>query len=92
MHDQKRLAHILFVYLVSTPKSEIYIEERGSLCQILQTLVTCQDGSAQKGDEEKLGILSYRVSHEETSGTLLKIGLDIKHNYFSRQIYISTVP
>lgn len=46
----------------------------------------------QEGNEEKLGIMSYRVSHEETSGTLLKIGLDIKHNYVSRQIYISPVP
>lgn len=46
----------------------------------------------QREAREKLGILSYRVSHEETSGTLLENDLGIKHNWESRQVYISPVP
>lgn len=44
-----------------------------------------------KRGEERLGLLSQRVSHEESSGTLLKISLEMKHNYFSRQADILPV-
>lgn len=47
---------------------------------------TCRVGSVQ---QETLEILCQRVSHEKTSGTLLKTGLGIKPNCFSRQVYIS---
>lgn len=53
--------------------------------------VTCWVGSVLEGRTEKSGILSSRVSHEETSGTLIKTGLEMKHNCFSRQVYILAV-